>query len=150
MDVAGGFLLYDGFMKRVYLADAQTEERLALRLMLIDLDLQVVGEAADWPTALAQAPMARPDMVVVDWDLVATESGATDSTPMAAPALSELRVACPTAIVVVLISRLDARQQAALSVGADAFISKSEMPDRVADRLRAAAENVGALDNPSV
>ena len=34
MDVAGGFLLYDGFMKRVYLADAQTEERSALRLML--------------------------------------------------------------------------------------------------------------------
>jgi DNA-binding NarL/FixJ family response regulator len=58
-------------MKRVYLADAQTEERSALRLMLLHLDLQVVGEAADWPTALAQAPVTRPDMVVVDWDLVA-------------------------------------------------------------------------------
>ena len=63
-------------MKRVYLADAQTEERSALRLMLLDLDLQVVGEAADWPTALAQAPATRPDMVVVDWDLVANGSGA--------------------------------------------------------------------------
>jgi len=39
-------------MKRVYLADAQTEERSALRLMLLELNLQVVGEAADWPTAL--------------------------------------------------------------------------------------------------
>jgi len=131
-------------MKRVYLADAQTEERLALRLMLVDLDLQVVGEAADWPTTLAQAPVSRPDMVVVDWELVATEPGATHSAPIAAPALAELRVACPTAIVVVLISHLDARQQAALSVGADAFISKSEMPDRVAERLRAAAESVDA------
>jgi DNA-binding NarL/FixJ family response regulator len=144
MDVAGGFLLYDGFMKRVYLADAQTEERLALRLMLVDLDLQVVGEAADWPTALAQAPVTRPEMVVVDWDLVVTESGAPPSTPLAAPALAELRVACPAAIVIVLISHLDARQQAALSAGADAFISKSEMPDRVAERLRAAAGSVGA------
>jgi hypothetical protein len=44
----------------------------------------------------------------------------------------------------VLISHLDARQQAALSVGADAFISKSEMPDRVAERLRTVAGNVGA------
>jgi len=55
-------------------------------------------------------------------------------------ALVELRAACPGAIVVVLISHLDARQQAALSAGADAFISKDETPERVAERLRAAAE----------
>jgi DNA-binding NarL/FixJ family response regulator len=144
MDVAGGGLVYDGFMKRVYLADAQTEERGALRLMLLDLNLQVVGEAADWPTALAQAPATRPDMVVVDWDLVAKGSGATHSTPLAGQALAELRLACPTAVVIVLISHLDARQQAAFSAGADAFISKSEMPDRVAERLRAAAGSVAA------
>ena len=150
MDVAGGVLLYDGFMKRVYLADAQTEERSALRLMLLDLNLQVVGEAADWLTALAQAPDTRPDMVVVDWDLVAKGSGAAhtsslaDSEGTSGQALAELRVACPTALVIVLISHLDARQQAALSAGADAFISKSEMPDRVAERLRAAAGSVGA------
>ena len=144
MDVPGGFLLYDGVMKRAYLADAQTEERSALRLMLLDLNLQVVGEATDWPTALAQAPGTHPDMVVVDWDLVANGSGTTQSTPRAGQALAELRIACPTAIVIVLISHLDARQQAALSAGADAFISKSEMPDRVAECLRAAAESMGA------
>ena len=136
-------MLYDGFMKRVYLADAQNEERSALRLMLLDLELQVVGEAADWTTALAQAPATRPDMVVVDWDLVADGSGGADSRN-SAQALAELRVACPTAVVIVLISHLDARQQAALSAGADAFISKSEMPDRVAERLRAAAGRVAA------
>jgi DNA-binding NarL/FixJ family response regulator len=142
--------LYDGFMKRVYLADSQTEERSALRLMLLDLELQVVGEAADWTTALAQAPATRPDMVVVDWELVATGSGATHvgslpgSERTSGQALAELRLACPTALVIVLISHLDARQQAALSAGADAFISKSEMPDRVAERLRAAAGRVAA------
>jgi len=150
MDVAGGVLLYDGCMKRVYLADAQTEERSALRLMLLDLDLQVVGEAADWPTALAQAPATRPDMVVVDWELVANGSGAAHvgslpgSEGTSGQALAELRLACPSALVIVLISHLDARQQAALSAGADAFISKSEMPDRVAERLRTAAGSVGA------
>jgi DNA-binding NarL/FixJ family response regulator len=46
------------------------------RLILQDLDLQVVGEAADWPTVLALAHATRPDLVVVDWDLVADESGA--------------------------------------------------------------------------
>ena len=150
MDVAGGVLLYDGFMKRVYLADAQTEERSALRLMLLELNLQVVGEATDWPTALAEAPATHPDMVVVDWDLVAKGSGTAHTSSSAGPngtsgqALAELRLACPTALVIVLISHLDARQQAALSAGADAFISKGEMPDRVADRLRAAAGSIAA------
>jgi DNA-binding NarL/FixJ family response regulator len=143
MDVPGGFLMYDGFMKRVYLADAQTEERSALRLMLSELNLQVVGEAADWSTALAQAPAIRPDMVVVDWDLVADGAGAADSTS-SAQALAEFRAACPAAVIIVLISHLDARQQAALSAGADAFISKREMPDRVAERLRAAAGSASA------
>ena len=137
-------------MKRVYLADAQTEERSALRLMLLDLNLEVVGEAADWSTALDQAPATRPDMVVVDWNLVAQGSGANHIGPSASSAstsreaLAELRLACPTALVIVLVSHLDARQQAALSAGADAFISKSEMPDRVAERLRAAAASVAA------
>ncbi len=43
-------------MTRVYLADAQPEERSALRLLLLDLKMEIVGEAADWSTTLAQAP----------------------------------------------------------------------------------------------
>ena len=80
---------------------------------------------------------------MVDWDLVAEGSGAAHSTN-SAQALVELRLVCLIAIVIILISYLDARQQAALSAGADAFISKSEMPDRVAERLRAAAGSVSA------
>ena len=57
-------------------------------------------------------------------------------------ALKKLRKACPGALVIVLISHLDARQQAALSAGADAFISKYEMPDRMAERLRTVAANI--------
>ena len=123
------------------IADAQTDERAALRLMLLDLDMQVVGEAADWTAALAQAPLVRPDVVLVDWDLVANGSGAAHSTT-SEQALAELRLTCPTAIVIVLISHLDARRQAALSAGADAFVSKTQMPDRVAERLRAAIGSV--------
>jgi len=122
-------------MTRVYLADSQLKVRSALRLLLLDLNMQVVGEADDWPTALAQAPGTHPDMLLVDWDLIPTGSGAT---------LAELRVACPAAVVIVLISQLDARQ-AALSAGVDAFISIGEAPDRVAERLRAAAESVRIL-----
>jgi len=48
------------------------------------------------------------------------------------------------ALVIVLISHLDARQQAAFSAGADAFISKGETLERVAERLHAAAEGIGS------
>jgi DNA-binding NarL/FixJ family response regulator len=121
-------------MTRVYLADAQPEERSALRLLLNDLKMQVVGEASDWSIALAKAPTTGLDMLLVDWDLLPVDQGVQS--------LAELRLACPNAILVVLISHLDARHQAALSAGADAFISKGETPERVAERLRAAAESI--------
>jgi DNA-binding NarL/FixJ family response regulator len=72
-------------------------------------------------------------MLMVDWGLVASGSGAD---------LAELRRACPAALVIVLISPLDAREQAALSAGADAFISKGETSDRVVERLRDAVASI--------
>lgn len=122
-------------MTRVYIADAKPEERTALRLVLLDLQMDVVGEAADWVTTLAQAPVGRIDMLLIDWELL-------PNSPTAA--LDELRRACPAALVIVLISHMDARQQAALSAGADAFISKGETPERVAERLRAVAASFRA------
>ena len=123
-------------MIRVLLAAPQPDVRAALRLLLLDLGMEVVGEAADWPTTLALAPETWPDMLLVDWEIIPTDSGNT---------LTQLRAVCPAAVVIVLISQLDARQQAALSTGADAFISTGEMPDRVAARLRAAAERVRSV-----
>ncbi len=51
-------------------------------------------------------------------------------------------------MVIVLISQLDARQQAALSAGADAFISKGELPERIAERLRDAAKHFHSWVTP--
>ncbi len=93
--------------------------------------MQVVGEASDWPSALAQVPAANPDLLVVEWELPAG----------VASALAELRVACPNLRVVVLSSQLEARQ-AALHAGADAFISKGDAPDRVTERLLAATGDI--------
>jgi two-component system nitrate/nitrite response regulator NarL len=122
-------------MKRVYLANSHLDERSALRLLLVDLDLKIVGEAADWPTTLRLAPATRPDMVLVDWGLVVPGSGAS---------LMQLRMVCTAAVVIVLISNLDARDQAALSAGADAFISKGETSEQVVERLRAAVGNLSS------
>jgi DNA-binding NarL/FixJ family response regulator len=123
-------------MTRVYIADANPEERSAFRLLLLDLKMEVVGEAADWSTVLANAAVTRLDMLLVDWDLLPKAHNA---------ALEKLRKICPTARVIVLIGHLNARQQAALSSGADDFISKGETPDRVAERLRLAEASIRTL-----
>ena len=120
-------------MTRVFLADGKPEERSALRLLILDLKMEVVGEAADWPTTLAKAPATLMDILLVEWDLL-------PSAP--AVALQEIRAACPGALLIVLISHLDARQQAAISAGADAFISKGETPERVAEHLRSVAASL--------
>lgn len=118
-------------MTRVFLADGQPEVRSALRLVLQDLHMQVVGEASDWPEALTQASGTQPDMLLVEWDMIPANTS-----------LLELRATCPATVVIVLLSHLDARRQAALSAGADSFISKGETPERVSARLRAAAESI--------
>jgi hypothetical protein len=106
-DAAGECCLYYKSMTRVYIADAKPEERFALRLLLLDLSMEVVGEAADWPTTLANAPATRLDMLLVDWALLPVDQNVW--------ALAKLRLACPKAVVVVLLSHLAAHQQAALS-----------------------------------
>lgn len=133
MDVAGRLLRYAKSMTRVYVANSNYDERSALILLLLDMQMDIAGESDDWLTTLAEAPLSRADMLLVDWAIIPGVSRT---------ALEALRQACPAALVIILISQLDARQQAALSAGADAFISKDESPDRVVERLRLAAAGV--------
>lgn len=133
VDAIGVCLLYDEIMTRVFIADSMPEDRSALRLLLLDLNMEVVGEAGDWPTTLAAAPVSRTEILLVDWDLL--PNAPTE-------ALEKLRKAFPATLVIVLVSHLDARQQAALSIGADVFISKGESPERLVERLRYIAANV--------
>lgn len=130
VDVAAAVCCYAKAMTRVFIANRQPEARAAFRLLLLVLDMQVVGEAADWPTTMMLAPAMQPDMVVIDGELLSRPDDA---------ALSALRGACAHQTVIVLLSHLDAREQAALCMGADLFISKGETPDRVAEHLRSAA-----------
>jgi DNA-binding NarL/FixJ family response regulator len=122
-------------MVQVFIADSLPVERAALRLMVLDLKMNVIGEASDWAATLANAPRTAMEMLLVDWGLLPKNALA---------ALTELRKACPKAIVIVLVSHLDARTQAARATGADGFISKGETPDRVSKHLRTAADRIRA------
>jgi DNA-binding NarL/FixJ family response regulator len=117
-------------MTRVYLADAIRTERMALRLTLMDLNLEIAGESKDWSTVAAEVPLKHIHMLVADWDLLPKPRR---------KALDELRDACPQALVIVLISSKDVTQKEVAPVGMDVFISKCDRPAHVVERLKDAA-----------
>jgi len=133
MVVGRRYSKYDEIMPRVFLAVAGIEERSTIRLFLGKLASEIVGETTDWPTTLAQVPVSRTEMLVLDWNIIPAPSVA---------AIEELRTACGETLVIALLSQLDARQQAAQSIGADAFISRWDMPESVAQQLKNVAEGI--------
>jgi DNA-binding NarL/FixJ family response regulator len=116
---------------RILLADDQPKLRFALRLLLErEPDLEVVGEAADAETLLAQLETTQPDIVLLDWELPGLKP---------ADMLPYLRAAFPRLKVIALSGRLEALQPA-LSAGADAFVSKASPPERLLATLNAICE----------
>jgi hypothetical protein len=47
---------------RVFLTDALTDERSALRLTLLDLEMEIAGEAAGWPNMYSVLGQPLPTM----------------------------------------------------------------------------------------
>ncbi len=126
---------YDIVMVNVFLANTHPDERSALRLLVSDMNMKVVGEANNWTSTIFQAPKTNLDLLLVDWDLLPTEP---------ATAIGKLKAACSSSFSVVLFSPMDPKQQAAHSAGADLFISKGETSIRIADQLRGIA---GMINN---
>jgi DNA-binding NarL/FixJ family response regulator len=107
---------------RILLADKQPKVRFALRVLLErQPGLDVVGEAVDWKDLLCQVRRTNPDLVLLGWELPDLGRGGL---------LCALREACPNLLVIALSGRPEARR-AALRAGADAFVSKSDPPERL-------------------
>lgn len=118
----------------ILLADDQPEVRRALTILLErQSGLTVVAEAVDADDLLAQIETSCPDMVLLDWELPG----------LAGPkSLSALRAACPNLLVIALSGRPRARQ-ASLAAGANAFVSKSDPPDRLLAAIDQASADGG-------
>jgi DNA-binding NarL/FixJ family response regulator len=107
---------------RILLADDQPRVRFALRVLLErQPGLKVVGEAIDAEDLLTQAEVTCPDLVLLGWELPGLR---------AANSLSALRKVGPNLFVIALSGRPEARR-AALAAGADAFVSKTDLPERL-------------------
>jgi two-component system invasion response regulator UvrY len=112
---------------RILLADDQPRVRFALRTLLErQPGLEVVGEAHSGQDLRDQIDPAQPDLVLLDWELPGERALDT---------LSSLRTTYPTLRVIALSGRSEARQ-AALQAGVDAFVSKSDPPERLLSAIR--------------
>jgi DNA-binding NarL/FixJ family response regulator len=95
-----------------------------MRLLLAhEPDVVVAGEAADVDAAVAAVAACRPDVVLLDWELLRRLPAQNSEC-----ALDHLRMASPESCVVVLSGLPEARREA-LAAGADAFASKGDPPE---------------------
>lgn len=107
---------------QILLADDQPKVRFALRVLLERrAGLEMAGEAVNAEELLTQAQTTHPDLVLLGWELPGLATVGW---------LSALREIHPDLYVIALSGRPGARR-AALAAGADAFISKTDPPERL-------------------
>ncbi|GAB3470253.1 response regulator transcription factor [Kineococcus endophyticus] len=132
----------DGATVRVLLADDHTAVRAGLRAVLGTAGtdggtaVEVVGEAADGATALAQARVLRPDVVVMDLRMPGTDGVAATAT-VVAEGLAE--------VLVLTTFDDDELVLAALRAGAAGFLLKTADAPTLLDAVRRVAAGEGVV-----
>jgi len=112
---------------RILVADSRPDVRSALKLLVEqDAGMVVSSEARRGGDVLEQVKATCPDVIILDCDLPGLQAG---------DLLRAVRTVCPCVWVVALCSRSEARR-AALSAGADAFVSKADPPQSLLNVIR--------------
>ena len=105
---------------QILIADKNRDSRSALALLLeTRLGATIVGEAFTMESLLGQAAITHPDIVLLDWELPGKPE---------ADRIVVVRSVSPGVRVIVISAR---PESAALAVGADAFINKTDPPERI-------------------
>ncbi|CAN5803097.1 response regulator transcription factor [soil metagenome] len=129
---------------RVLLADDQEIIRTGLRMILnAQVDIEVVGEAADGRQAVALARRLRPDVCLLDIRMPDVD-GIEATRQLAGPDVDD-----PLAVVVITTFDLDEYVHGALKAGARGFLLKDAGPELLVQAIQAAARG-DALIAPSV
>jgi DNA-binding NarL/FixJ family response regulator len=116
---------------RVLLADDQPALRSAVRFLLEqEPNVAIIGEATDVSGLIDRVAELHPDLLLLDWEL----PGLT-STRSVRDVINYLYASCPNLQIIVLSGRPEASRHA-LAVGAGAFVSKADPPERLLAALR--------------
>jgi CheY-like chemotaxis protein len=123
---------------RILIVDDVPAMRAALRGLLEDADLPVIGEASDGLQAVSRVAELKPDVVVMDLRMPGLDGlQATKRITSANPHVQ---------VVVYSAFDSDGTQQAARQAGATAFVVKGGPPNQVQDTVLAAWQ---AAHNPA-
>ncbi|UZN02849.1 response regulator [Cellulomonas sp. S1-8] len=131
-------------MIRVVLVDDQAVVRAGFRVLLEDVgDLEIVGEAASGPEAVAVVRRTHPDVVCMDVRMPGGD-GLTATRQIVAD--RDRDGATLPAVLVVTTFDLDEYVFGALEAGAEGFVLKDCDPEDLADAIRRLARGDGMLD----
>ena len=123
---------------RVLLVDDQALLRMGFRMILAaEDDIEVVGEAGDGETGIAQAAALRPDVVLMDVRMPGTNG--IEATERIVAAQPESRV------IILTTFDLDEYAFAALRAGASGFLLKDAKPGELVGAIRAVASGDAAV-----
>ncbi|WP_344526746.1 response regulator transcription factor [Streptomyces albiaxialis] len=129
---------------RVLLADDQEMVRAAFRMILeAQPDIQVVAEAADGATAVAEARRLRPDVCLLDIRMPEMD-GLEATRQLAGPEARD-----PLNVLIATTFDLDEYVYRALRDGACGFLLKDGSPALLAEAVRAAAHG-DSMISPSI
>ena len=130
-------------MITVVLVDDQTLIRQALvALLQLAPDIEVVGEAADGPAAVALVAETKPDVVLMDVQL--STSGAS---PDGITATAEILAAQPaTRVIIVTTFGRPGYLRRAMEAGAVGFMVKDAPADRLLEAIRRVHQGLRVVD----
>jgi DNA-binding NarL/FixJ family response regulator len=115
---------------RLFICDDNPEYRSLARMVLEMAGHEVVGEAGDGEEAIAQAPAAEPEVVLLDLNMPNMNGF---------EALPHLRERLPaTKILILTTGQAPKERQRALESGADGFIVKPARVFSLDDEIQAA------------
>jgi len=118
--------------KSVLLAEAESHVREAVRLMIqFQENLEVMGEVSTAESLLIQVCRQTPDIILLDWNLPSIHHQRL---------LIAVKECCPNAVIIATSMRPESKN-AALEMGADAFVLKNLPPEEfISAILEAASE----------
>jgi DNA-binding NarL/FixJ family response regulator len=123
---------------RILVADDQALVRVGLRKILdVEPELEVVGEASDGDEAVAEARRLRPDVVLMDIRMPVLDG--IEATRRIVASQPEARV------LILTTFGLDAYVFDALRVGASGFMLKDAPPEEIAAAVRIVARGEALL-----
>ena len=121
---------------RILLADDESNVRFALRVLLEqESEYQIAVEAADVRELMDEVMAACPDMILLDWGF---------GGEALADLISTLRTRCSSLALIVLSGRPEVRDNA-LAAGADAFVNKTDPPERLLTAMRSVHSHKGSF-----